>query len=294
MKKITVGGVPEHYNYPWKLTTRNNDFKDLFDEVIWKDYYSGTGAMCKDLRENELDLAIILTEGVTRDILNGNDSRILQVYVDSPLIWGVHTAAGNNFQKPFSIEGKKIAISRFNSGSHLMSYVYAEQMGWNLTEDDFVVVNNLDGAVDSLQKGETHYFLWEKFTTKPRVDSGELELIDECPTPWPCFVIVVKNDVYTQYKMEIDEMIRRIKAKAEKLYNDDDLISNVSKEFGLLQEDVILWHHNLRWNTKDERISMDELEKPIQFLKTLEMIPELSKEKMTKKLLGNGELELRS
>ncbi len=292
MKKITVGGVPEHYNYPWKLTTRNEDFKDLFDEVIWKDYPSGTGAMCQDLRSGDLDLAIILTEGVTRDILNGNDSSILQVYVDSPLIWGVHTGSQNDFQEPFDLENKKIAISRFNSGSHLMSYVYADKLGWKLTEDDFVVVNDLQGAVDSLQKGETHYFLWEKFTTKPRVDSGELKMIDECPTPWPCFVIVVKNEVYAKYKMEIDEMIKRIKEKAQKLYSDDDLISNVSKEFGLLQEDVILWHHNLRWNAKNERISMSELEKPIQFLKQLDMIPEMSKEDMEAELIQDSEFKM--
>ncbi|MCB0477137.1 MAG: ABC transporter substrate-binding protein [Crocinitomicaceae bacterium] len=292
MKKITVGGVPEHYNYPWKLTTRNEEFKDLFDEVVWKDYPSGTGAMCQDLRASELDVAIILTEGVTRDILNGNDSRILQVYVDSPLIWGVHTGSQNNFEKPYTLEGKKIAISRFNSGSHLMSYVYADQMGWTLTEDDFVVVNDLQGAVDSLQKGETHYFLWEKFTTKPRVDSGELKMIDECPTPWPCFVIVVKNEVYNKYKVEIDLMIKRVKEKAEKVYQDDDLISNVSKEFGLLQEDVILWHHNLRWNTENTPISMDELEKPIQFLRALNMIPDQGKEEMKKQLLGNEKLRI--
>jgi len=172
-----------------------------------------------------------------------------------------------------------------------MSYVYAEKFGWKLTEDDFVIVDNLQGAVDSLRKGETHYFLWEKFTTKPRVDSGELSMIDECPTPWPCFVIVVKNDVYAKYSMEIDEMIKRIKAKAEVLYHDDDLISNVSKEFGLLQEDVIQWHHNLRWNTKNETISMEELDKPIQFLKQLGMIEDLSEKEMAGKLFGKGLIE---
>lgn len=292
MKKIVVGGVPEHYNYPWKLTTQNYDFKDLFDEVKWVDYPSGTGAMCQDLRSGDLDLAIILTEGVTRDILNGNDSKILQVYVDSPLVWGVHTSAENKFEKPFSIENKKIAISRFNSGSHLMSYVYAEKFGWNLTEDDFVVVNDLKGAIESLKKGETHYFLWEKFTTKPRVDSGELKLIDECPTPWPCFVIVVKNDIYSKYSREINEMIKRIKEKAKKLYMDDDLIGNISQEFGLLQEDVILWHQNLKWNTENKEIPFNELEGPIRFLEQLNMIPSFTKEEMRNRLLDQKDLKV--
>ena len=286
MKKIQVGGVPEHYNYPWKLATRNNEFKDLFDEVIWCDYPSGTGAMCQDLRSGKLDVSIILTEGVTRDILNGNNSKILQVYVDSPLIWGVHTASGNRFEQPFDLNGKKIAISRFNSGSHLMSYVYAEKFGWNLTEDDFVVVNDLQGAVESLLKGETHYFLWEKFTTKPRVDSGELERIDICPTPWPCFVIVVRNEVYDQFKAEIDEMIRRIKSKAEELYTDKSLIDSIAVEFGLQKEDVVQWHKDLKWNTSNSEIDFAELEAPIKFLKKLNMIPDSPREEMINQLLN--------
>ena len=76
------------------------------------------------------------------------------------------------------------------------------------------------------------------------------------------------------------------------MHVDDDLISNISKEYGLLQEDVILWHHNLRWNSKNESISMTELLKPIQFLKQLDMIPEMSREVMEVLLMKNERLKI--
>jgi hypothetical protein len=53
----------------------------------------GTGKMCQMLRDGETDIAVILTEGIVKDITAGNPSKIVQVYVDSPLIWGIHVAA---------------------------------------------------------------------------------------------------------------------------------------------------------------------------------------------------------
>ena len=35
----------------------------------------------------ETDIAVILTEGIIKDIAAGNPSKIVQVYVQSPLIW---------------------------------------------------------------------------------------------------------------------------------------------------------------------------------------------------------------
>jgi hypothetical protein len=54
------------------------------------------------LRDGETDIAVILTEGIVKDIVAGNQSKIVQVYVQSPLIWGIHVAANSNI-KPFPI-----------------------------------------------------------------------------------------------------------------------------------------------------------------------------------------------
>lgn len=88
-----MAGVPEHFNMPWLLGLERRAFVRAGVEVRWRTVPEGTGAMCKLLREGEVDLAMLVTEGAVRDILNGNPSRIISSYVDSPLTWGVHVAA---------------------------------------------------------------------------------------------------------------------------------------------------------------------------------------------------------
>ena len=76
MKKFQIGGVPEHFNLPWYLTLSAKEYTKEGINLRWKDYPSGTGAMCKALREKEIDMAVILTEGIVRDIIDGNDCKI--------------------------------------------------------------------------------------------------------------------------------------------------------------------------------------------------------------------------
>ena len=66
-------------------------------DLEWIMFPEGTGAMNKALRNKEIDLAVILTGGIIKDIANGNPSKILQVYVSSPLQWGVHVGAKSEF-----------------------------------------------------------------------------------------------------------------------------------------------------------------------------------------------------
>src|SRR6185437_1743831 len=142
---FNVGGVPEHFNLPWQLAIKNGLFEEKGITVNWKSYSTGTGAMCADLRNTSLDIAVLLTEGIVADIAKGNPSRIIQVYVKSPLMWGIHVAASSNIHELSQLKGKRYAISRFGSGSHLMAFVDAKLRGWSLTEDQFVIVNNMDG-----------------------------------------------------------------------------------------------------------------------------------------------------
>ena len=62
MKKVRIGGVPEHFNYAWYLALKQGHFKKQNIEIFWNDYSGGTGQMNKALRENVIDMAVILTE----------------------------------------------------------------------------------------------------------------------------------------------------------------------------------------------------------------------------------------
>ena len=126
MKTIKIAGVPEHFNLPWHLCIDTGEFEEVGIDLQWTDVPEGTGKMCQLLRDNETDIAVILTEGIVKDIVGGNPSSIVQTYVESPLIWGIHVAAESQYQTLADLENTKVAISRYGSGSRLMAYVNAQ------------------------------------------------------------------------------------------------------------------------------------------------------------------------
>lgn len=213
MKTVKIGGVPEHFNLAWYLALKNGEFKKEGVNLRWKDYLGGTGAMTKALRSGDIDLAVILTEGIIQDIIADNPSRIVQTFVKSPLIWGIHVAYNSPYQTIEDLRGKKAAISRIGSGSHLMSFVNAQDNSWDLNRDlDFEIVDSLDGGVDALAQGRADYFLWEKFTTKPIVDEGVFKRLGDCPTPWPCFVIAARESFIKEDRETLETILSIINA----------------------------------------------------------------------------------
>jgi sulfonate transport system substrate-binding protein len=107
MLKVRIAGVPEHFNLPWHMAIEEAAFEDRGIDLEWIDVPEGTGKMCNMLREQQTDMAIILTEGIVRDIVAGNPSKIIQVYVQSPLIWGIHVAGESSFKALEDIKKRK-------------------------------------------------------------------------------------------------------------------------------------------------------------------------------------------
>src|SRR5690606_26303347 len=193
MQKVKIIGVPEHFNFPWQLAIGEGAFEERGIDLRWMDIPEGTGKMCQMLNDGEADLAIILTEGIIKSITEGNPVKIVQEYVSSPLLWGIHVGAKSSYKVLSDLKNAKVAISRFGSGSHLMAFVNARNEGWDSDRLQFEVINNLDGAVKALTEGGADYFMWEHFMTKPLVDKGVFRRLGDCPTPWPSFVIVATD-----------------------------------------------------------------------------------------------------
>lgn len=245
--KIKVGGVPEHFNLAWHLAIEKGWFAKKGLNIQWQDVPGGTGAMCKALRNQELDIAIALTEGMVADIVNGNPSKIVQFYVNSPLRWGIYTASSASIQSVQEMAGKKYAISRYQSGSHLMAYVNAQANQIQLNESDFVVVGNLDGARKALANGDADLFLWEKFTTKPLVDSGEFSFLGECKTPWPCFVIAATDAFIKNYPEQLNQLLSVINLSCLTLKNNADAPSQIAQRYRINLNDAQLWFSELEY-----------------------------------------------
>ena len=251
MIKINIGGVPEHFNLPWHLAIENNEFKDEGIDLVWRDFPGGTGAMCRSLREKEIDIAIILSEGIIKDITNGNPSKIIQTYINTPLLWGIHVGAESNYETVDQLEGKKPAISRYGSGSQLLAIVNAHKNGWKAEDLEYKVVGNINGGAQALTNGEADYFLWEHFTTKPLVDNGTFRRVGDCPTPWPCFVIAVREEILANNYNEVKCILKIINNKA-KLFSTHSkkkrYVDLFSLRYNLEKEDIKNWLSITEWN----------------------------------------------
>lgn len=268
MDKIAVGGVPEHFNLPWHLALEDKRFSQEGIDLHWQDYGGGTGAMAADLRENRLDMALLLTEGAIADISRGGNYRIAGLYVQSPLTWGIHVARQAPYGEVNELEGKTFAISRFGSGSHLMAFVNARQRGWKTEELNFSVVGNLEGARAALAQDQADAFMWEKFTTKPLVDSGEWCRIGECPTPWPCFVLVVRNEVLREKKETVEKVLEIVRESCRQLKEHPQAVSLIAQRYQLKPEDAAAWFREVEW-AQDNSLNADTLH---QVQKTLQQL----------------------
>lgn len=248
MRTIRIGGVPEHFNLPWHLAMEEKDFEKEGLKIEWTDFPGGTGDLNTALRNKEIDVAVILTEGIIKDIIAGNPSKIVQTYVQSPLIWGIHVAEGSKYHSLKDLEHSKVAISRNGSGSQLMAYVNAKNEGWNLSDLKFEIVGNIDGAVSALQDNTAQYFMWEHFTTKPLVDNGTFRRVADCPTPWPCFVIAVRNEILESNEIEIEKLIKVINKKTVSFKNISNIEQTLAKRYDQKIEDIEEWLQLTEWS----------------------------------------------
>lgn len=236
---LRLGGVPEHFNLPWRLALEGPRLADI--DATWEDQPGGTGEMVRKLDEGALDMVSILTEGTVAAIAGGLAATIVQVYVESPLQWGVHVPAASAFRGEADLDGARIAISRFTSGSHLMAFVLAERMGWTLGDEQFVVVGGLDGARRSFADGTADLFLWDRYMTQPLVDAGEFRRVGVQPTPWPSFVIAVRDEVLAGRTTEVGRVVDAVVAEATGLHDRPGIEATLAERYGLSADAVRGW-----------------------------------------------------
>lgn len=248
MTTVRIGGVPEHFNLPWHLAIEDGMFEDEGVHLQWIEFPEGTGAMNKALINEEIDLAVILTGGIIKGIANGNPSKILQLFVDSPLQWGVHVSAQSKLNTIDELEYATCAISRYGSGSHVMAYVQAEQLGWNTDTLKFKVVNTLESAVKALSEGTADYFMWEHFTTKPIVDKGIFRRLGDFPTPWSCFVIAGREAFVEAESVAVKKVLNIINTVTVDFKNIPSIDRTLANRYEQKLEDIQKWLSMTTWS----------------------------------------------
>lgn len=270
-KPLRVGGVPEHFNLPWHLAKEQYAFESAGVSVEYIDYPGGTGAMTRGLKDGEIDVALVLSEGAVTNILRGNDIKIVKVYVKSPLIWGIHVAADSEFRSIDDIRDKRYAVSRAGSGSHLMAIVDAAERGWETEGMEFVKVGGLEGARIALAAGDAEVFLWERFMTQPLVDSGEFRRVGERCVPWPAFVVAVSQQTLNTRGQEIRSVFEVVDRQCKSLMDNPKAVEIIVDRYDLKESEVQVWFDHVEWNLGFEE-PVEDLKRVISYLEKIDIV----------------------
>lgn len=237
--KIRVCGVPEHFNRAWRILHERG-------LIEWHEVPEGTGKMLDLLTGRQCDLALLLTEGTVAGATRGAPLEAISVWVDTPLHWGVHVPATSEWQSAEDVRGRRVAISRYGSGSHLMAGLYAQEHQWPQPVD-YVLVNTLNGAREAFAQGDADVFLWERATTAPYVESGEFRRVDVLPTPWPCFLACAHREISPDLRSVLRALLTEALGLARSLANQADAAQQFATEYGLALNDTAEWLESTRW-----------------------------------------------
>ncbi|RAH73746.1 uncharacterized protein BO66DRAFT_408659 [Aspergillus aculeatinus CBS 121060] len=230
---IRIGYVPEHYLGPLHLALRSSAAADLPFEVQLVPFPSGTGHMITSLRDQEIDLAIGLTEGWVAGLVGKQQAprpaatdgyKIVGHWVDTPLRWAIVTGRERETIRGVEdLKGGRVGVSRLGSGSHIMSFVLSQTHHWS--EKDALTPTIL-GPFGSLRDGVTgagagadptaDFFMWEEFTTKPYFrptpanPHPPLKKIGEIYTPWPSWMIVASTATFPVGELGREARLERL------------------------------------------------------------------------------------
>ena len=251
LMRVRVGGVHEPFNLPWLLAAEAGEFERIGVSLDFCAVAGGTGALVGALDDGSLDLATILTEGAVAAVGNGCKARIHAAFVDSPLLWGIHTAvAADAPQRAADLADKTFAISRHGSGSELMAYVLADREKFRLGSDKMRVVGGIDGAAEALPARTADVFLWERFVTAPLVERGVFARIGEIATPWPAFVLAGSPAFLRDHAPLVDRLLAIALTYALRLKSDRPYAANlIVARYGMSLPDAHAWLDLVAWPT---------------------------------------------
>ena len=248
-------------------------FDSIGVEVDFIEHPGGTGAMTAALRAGDLDTALLLTEGAVLDIVTGGDNRLVSVYVESPLVWGIHVNASGAIKNVADIAGRRFAISRYGSGSHLIAIVDAAERGFDSQSMSFVVVDTIDGARAALAAGSADVFLWERHMTQPLVDAGEFRRIGERVVPWPAFVVSARQGYLSDSADELRRCLAIVAGYAARLKHGADSAELISKTYEIDLTDASAWLADVRWS-QDHGYPAEDIHRVLTALRSQGVIPD--------------------
>jgi len=237
---LRIGYVREHFSSPLLQFAEQDGGKTF----VLVECPSGTGQLISRLTNDEIDVAIALTDPLISGISKGSTAyKLVGSYVNTPLNWAVITGTKSKYQSISDLQNTTLGISRLGSGSQTMAYVMALQQGWPTEKLEFKINNDIRGLIDSVNDDSTSAFMWEWFTTKPFVDAGEARFIGSVPTPWPSWLIAAHptratTDALSTFITDLSGYVRAFDSEENRKTADVEFIK---AKFGYPEEDIRAW-----------------------------------------------------
>ncbi|KAJ3977215.1 hypothetical protein EV361DRAFT_968299 [Lentinula raphanica] len=262
---LRIGYVREHFSSPLLQFAESDEGRT----ITLVECPSGTGQLISRLTKDEIDVAIALTDPLISGIANGSKAyKLIGSYVTTPLNWAVVTGKNSKYDKISDLEDTTIGISRLGSGSQTMAYVMGFQQGWSPETMRFQVHNDIRGLINSVNDGSTSAFMWEWFTTKPWLDSGEVRFIGSVPTPWPSWLVAAQSSTnpesLTQFLTALSSHVNAFDSVQSR---ETKNIEFIRSKFGYKEQDIEAWMNTVGYPQDCLVISKDVV---MTTLKTLE------------------------
>ncbi|KAL2845973.1 hypothetical protein BJX68DRAFT_277190 [Aspergillus pseudodeflectus] len=314
---LRIGYVPEHYLAPLHLSLRSltytsPTFPYTLEPVAFP---SGTGHMITSLRAGEIDLAIGLTEGWVAGIAGKSAPtteseagyKIVGHWVDTPLRWAIVTGRDRSDLKGVDdLRGGKVGVSRLGSGSHVMSFVLADEQKWEGVGGGLEPVilgpfGSLKEGVTGTSAGQTSeqgkadFFMWEHFTTKPSFtgEAAPLKKIGEIFTPWPSWMVVASTSAFPNPESDdrLDKLFALLDEGIKAFQGDHEGVVKMlgTGEFGChySAEDGAEWIRDVRFSEGTRGVSGDVLGGVVDVLKGAGVIGEgVDRDEAVKRVTG--------
>jgi ABC-type nitrate/sulfonate/bicarbonate transport system substrate-binding protein len=98
--------------------------------------------------------------------------------------------------------------------------------------------------------------MWEHFMTKPLVDSGTFRRVADCPTPWPCFVIAVRNEFLENNEEVVSTLLHIINNATREFKNIPGIDLLLASKYNQKIEDIQSWLSKTIWSQKPLEATM--------------------------------------
>ena len=108
-------------------------------------------------------------------------------------------------------------------------------------------------------------FSREKFTTKHCADAGQVRLLGEIQTPWPCFIICARQDVIQDNSAQLKNLLKAVRESSAQFVQDPNNLQMISQVSKLSIDDSKKWLHEVSFS-ETNKVSTSMLEKTVSIL----------------------------